>query len=256
MMKKHISVFGLFARSSIYRVLGILLLMVTAEIGVFVWQVKEAVSGYYELLALDLAAMPDLERVVDKSGLFLCFAIALILITVVLCLPGCELGSKTSYTLKRLSISERATFFHQAAYNILVYIFLFATQIVLAFTLCTYYARTVPAAFVGNQTVFLAFYRNEFLHAVLPLSDVMLWIRNAFLILALGACAAEFPFRQRRKQYALSIAGLVIYMFVFFSRTVGDLFNCILTIIVALILIAEMLYTVCRKEREVVSEDG
>ncbi len=253
-MKKHLSVFGLFARCSAYKILGILFVMSLAEIGLFVREVKKAVATYHELLSLDLVSLDDLERVMDQSGLFWCFAVALILITVVLCLPGCAFGSQTGYTLRRLSVEERATFFHQAVYNVLIYTVFFAIQIALAFFLCVYYQNTIPESFVSNQTLFLAFYRNEFLHGLLPLSDLALWSRNAALILALGFCAAEFPYKQRRGKYALSILFLLFYGIAFFRRSIGDLFHCILTVLIALLAIGILSYLVCRGDREAVSE--
>lgn len=36
-MKKYLSVFGLFAQSSIYKILGIILLMILAETGLFAY---------------------------------------------------------------------------------------------------------------------------------------------------------------------------------------------------------------------------
>ena len=256
MMKKHLSVFGLYARGSIYKILGILSVTFLAEALLFIHGVRQTVTTYHELLRADLVSLSDPERVVEQSGLFLCFAIALVLITAVLCLPGCAFGSQTGYTLRRLRIGERATFFHQATYNILVYLFFLATQAVVLFFLGLYYTRTVPEAFVTNQTLFLAFYRNEFLHAVLPLSDWTLWLRNAFTVAALGFCAAEFPYRQRRGGYALAVGGLVLYFVVFFRQEVGDLFHCMLTLAIDLAVIGETLYTVYRRGKEGGYEDA
>ena len=115
-MKKHLSVFGFFARSSFFKVLLILLAMCAVEFTFFHFELKNALEAY-EVVG---ACMPSLERMFMRAATNVYFRVALALITVVICLPGCEFKSNTSYTLRRLSISERATFFHQAAYCYLI----------------------------------------------------------------------------------------------------------------------------------------
>ena len=169
-MKKHLSVFGFFARSSFFKVLLILLAMCAVEFTFFHFGLKDALEAY-EVVG---SGMPSLERMFMRAATNVYFRVALALITVVICLPGCEFKSKTSYTMRRLSISERATFFHQAAYNALVYLMLFGVQLVAVFGLSQYYLSVVPEECISNQSMFLAFYRNDFLHSLLPLEDVCL----------------------------------------------------------------------------------
>ena len=52
----------------------------------------------------------------------------------------------------------------------------------------------------GSQTIFLAFYRSELLHSLIPLEEISRWVRNGVMALGLGACAALEPFLQRRKE--------------------------------------------------------
>ncbi len=42
------------------------------------------------------------------------------------------------------------------------------------------------------QSLFLAFWRNDFLHSLLPLAEVSRWIRNGLMILAMGLVTAFF----------------------------------------------------------------
>ena len=172
----------------------------------------------------------------------LLFGAAFILISVALCLPGTSFSSKTGYTLDRLSISPRAIFFCQAVYNLFVYVILWAIQLGICFGLCVYYVKKAPAELVGNQTVFLAFYRNSLLHALLPLADIWTWIRNAFLLIALSIATAEYPYKQRQKKLGFSAIAMVLFAVLFFKTEIVNSFNTILTVIVAIINIIEMLY--------------
>lgn len=238
-MKKHLSVFGLFARSTIYKVLGVLALMCGIEIVLFAKKYSEAGAPEY---------VARLETYIDISAIDVCFAAAFVLITVILCLPGTEYRTKVSYTLQRLSVSESGVFFHQAGYNSLIYLLLWSVQLVVIYGISLYYDAVVPAAFANNQTTFLAFYRSSFMHTLLPLSDVLLWIRNFFLAAAMGSVSADFSYKQRRKKFGISAAVMVIYILLFFSRGIGDTFHCGVAIVLSCIVIGQMAYTVFHRE--------
>lgn len=246
-MKKHLSVFGLFARSSIFKVLLILLSMSIIEIAAFYFELQDAIESYLSLGSNGLQ-MVSLEKIIDRSAINVYFRIALTLTTVVLCLPGCSFKSNTSYTLRRLSVSERATFASQASYNIFAYTILFAVQISVAFALSRYYVISAPAECVSVQTITLAFFRNEFLHSLLPLDEIGLWIRNILFIITLGLTAAEFSYKQRRKKFSATAIAIVMYIVVFFDRGIGDISHLVVTVIVVSIILIEICYGLFAKE--------
>ena len=250
-MEKHLSVFGLFARSSVYKVLLILIAMCAVQSLCFYMEVQDTVAAY-EAIGADVAS---LEKVFEKAAVNVYFRVALVLVSVVICLPGCEFKSNTSYTLCRLSVSERTIFFYQAAYNMLICCMLIAAQLVTVFGLARYYIATVPAQFISNQTIALAFYRNNFLHSLLPMEDVGLWIRNGLLVLSLGMACAEFPYRQRRHKFSATAIALVSYTIVLFDRSIGQITYAISSGVVALAIIGEVIYTLTRKDEEVVWDD-
>lgn len=250
-MKKHLSVFALFARSSIFKVLGILLLMCAVEIIFFHFEMQEALEAY-EIVG---SGMASLERLFARAATNVYFRVALVLISIVICLPGCEFKANTSYTLRRLSISERATFFNQAAYNVFAYFMLIAVQLIVVFGLSQYYISSVPSECISNQTITLAFYRNDFLHSLLPFEDVGLWIRNGILILSFALAAAEFPYRQRRHKFSATAMALGIYTIVYFDQGIGQLGHVIITSIISLIIIVEIIYSLIRKDEEVTQDE-
>ena len=253
-MKKQVSVFGFYIRSSIYKVLLVVLLMVLAETGVFLLELRGELANYYELsetFAQDNAGVAYLarpEKVLDNSFTSLLFAVAIIIVSIILCLPGCEFGAKTSYTIKRLQVSERACFFWQMLCSLMLYLLVCAVQLAVVFGLSQYYINYVPKELVGNQSVFLMFYRSEFLHSLLPLADIRIWIRNIFLLLGFSFAVAGFSYQQRRKKKAMALYLMLVCSWFFFSQEIAGLSNVMFLSLTSLMVIAKLLFTVLPEE--------
>lgn len=246
-MKKYLSVFNLFARGSLYKVLICFILMVSAEAILFSIKLNETLNLYYSGFQLN-----QLETVIDNSLIELIFTVCFILITWILSVMGTEYGNvQTSYTIRRLQISERKYFLCQATYNSLIYIIFWAVQTFTVFILCTVYIYSAPENMVGNQTLFLAFYRNGLLHSLMPISDIGLWIRNIILAIGMGFTTAEFPYKQRRKKFGATVIAYGLYIIIFFTMELSDTFNLFLTTIVSIIIIGETLYTMLIEDEEV-----
>ena len=251
-MKKHMSVLGLFIRSSLFPTLSILLLMGAVEALFFHLELNQALTAYTAGVG---TGFPTLERMLDRSAVNVWFALAFLLTTVFLCLPGCAFRTQTGYTVARLSVSEAAVTFWQILCNVLMYLLLASAQTVIAYGLCQYYMSAAPAGFTSAQTVFLAFYRNEFLHALLPLADVSLWIRNGLLAAALGVAAASFPLKQRAKKISVMIVSLAAFAIVFFEQGIGNFGQIAINICILLIAICELLGFALGRVREEADED-
>ena len=52
-----------------------------------------------------------------------------------------------------------------------------AAQVLFVLLLCRVYLAKADPACVNAQTVFLAFYRQKFLHSLLPLAETSRWVR-------------------------------------------------------------------------------
>jgi len=230
-VKKHLAVFGLFVRSSLYQILAILLLMVLIESILFCVVLHNALS----------AETISLETIISKSSIAIVFGAAFLLVTTKLCSIGCAFSSKTGYTLSRLQITAKSIFFWQAIVNSIFYFLLWAVQTFTVIFLTNHFAQTVDSELITEQTVFLAFYRSAFLHGVLPLDQISAYIRNIVLVFALGTCAAIFPIRQRKKGIGAEIillAGVSCIMFPHHAEGIaGDVFLIVLSICLSVIAI-------------------
>ncbi len=234
-MKQHFSVLMLAARGTIYKVIGILLLLVVSEAALF----------YRMLIKLRAGEQYGLEQVFSDSRIPLACGICFLLLCAVLSLNGCELfGSKVRYTMQRLSITERTAVFWNCVNNIICFVVFWGVQLAVVFVLCRFY--TAAMANVSGQTIFLAFYRSGFLHSLLPLEELSLYIRNILLILGLGITSACFSFRQRHNQKGVAIIALALITVAAFPRDMGSLENDIMIGILTLGITAGAVYGIRR----------
>lgn len=241
-IRKYTSVFGLCARASLFNIILLSVLTAVAE-GVLFWlRMKNNVLPLFAN-GLNLP-VPQLEKVISESFLPFAFAIGFVVITLTLTELGCEKNTKSLYTFQRLSITERGFFYCQSIYNAMAYFIFWSVQVAALYIICLYYTNSVPSEYIGNQTVFLAFYRSDFLHSVLPMSEISVWIRNIILIIGLAFSAAEYPFKQRRKKFGATVFGLGIYAGIFFCTEFGTGINTFFMIIFSLGCMAEAIYCI------------
>ena len=233
-MKKHLSVIMLMARSSIYKVAALLITMAAVETGLF----------WYTLQQTEAGGSLHLEWAVTESGIGLIFGAAFLLLTYMICRTGSKNGSQPGYTLQRLSISEKTVWIWQSVYNLTCYLLLWAAQILISMVLSRIYLSQTPVTLIGEQTVFLAYYRNDFLHCIMPLDDIWIWIRNGILAAAMAMAAAQYPFRQRRGKAARLVIPMSCGMVAFFSRSLGEIVSDVFGITMALIAIGVAVYNV------------
>ncbi len=210
-MKKYLSVLSLFISGSFGKIFGVILLSALAQLGLF----------YKTLLPYGSIGF---ETAFDYCDAQMIFAIAFLLVAVLLHITGSEFSSKCSYTLKRLRISEKQVFLCQSVYNMLCFmIFLLAEGVVIisAFVLYkSYYSdiEMVKQHFLSEQTLFLACYRNNFIHCVIPLDDVLRLIRNILLTVFLGVGSSGFAYFQRNKKFGFEyVIMLLVTVFSFVS---------------------------------------
>ena len=244
MMKKHLSLVQLFARSTIFPMLALLAAMAAAELALF----RHSLDLHLRYAAAG-DEMDSLEQIIDYSNIAILFGLAFLLLTVILCLPGCRFGSRTDYTFGRLSLDERTVYWWQAGYNAACYVILWAAQLGVTLACCALYLASAPEGAYTGQTVFLASYRSPLLHALLPLGDWVLWLRNLGLLAGLALSTARVPVcrRQGKAPVAVVLMALTIY---FFPRALGNYSYDVIVLWPIVGSIAGVLWAVLRKEED------
>jgi hypothetical protein len=223
-MKQHLSVLGLAARSTLYKYMCLLAIMAATESVLFTMALKKTIAG----------APIGLELLINESHITIVCVTCFLILCVLLSMTGCEMGSRLRYTLQRLSVSEKATTFWWAGYNAVCFLLFWTAQIVIALVLVHLYVRYMEPSYVSEQTIFLAFYRNNFLHSLLPLEETSRYIRNGILILCLGLCSSCFSYRLRHGEKGIAIIVLAVIIAVNFSKAAGNFRNDMLTGFIAL----------------------
>ena len=208
-MKRYLSVFEMIARSSIYKVLLAVIGMAVLEAGLFVLTMLNPPAIYFE-------------RYIDQSLYSYIFRLAYTVVTIILVLPGMNIGSTQSYSLQRLRIKESRIFWLQFIYNFLAYVVLWGVQLLVIFGSIAVFHRYLPeGAFESNQTYFLAFYRNDFMHSILPLEDTGDWWILGLIGLTSAFAAAEFTKLQRVRKVAFELPVLVVAVWLGFPGGLG-----------------------------------
>lgn len=174
------SVWGLAARATLPWVLGLGGLMTVLE------------PILFRLLGWKSEA---LELAVRDAGLSLVFLLAMVNLIAVLCNRS-ALGAGRE-TLRRLRLDGRTQYRIFAAQNAFCAVMLWAWQAVLAAALCLWWGYAHPDV-TGAHTMYLAFYRVSFLHALLPLGDWLLWIRNVIFCAVIGVSTAKAALTQQK----------------------------------------------------------
>ena len=237
-MKKHLSVLMLIARSTIYKVTGVLILMCGLEVLLFTWTAGRLAGG--EIIGLEYAF--------DNSFIFFVFAAAFCVLVIILADLGVNKKAKPKYTLLRLSITEKQIFLWHSLYNFLCFLLLLLLQTLVVMGLCQYYMNSGIDPSASVQTVFLAFYRNAFLHSLLPLDNPFNMAGNVFLALAIGICCARSAVLQRSGKGS-GIMIFTIYMGIrTFIRETGENINKLLLWIVVIVILIEAGIYLFRKE--------
>jgi len=206
-MKRYVSVFEMFTRSSLYKVLLILATMAVAQLVSFYMTMQE----HSDVILSDL---------IDKSCFSWIWKIAYILVTIAIVLPSCNMGSVQDYTLGRLRIKEKRVHLVQSLYNTLCYVLLWMTEVVVLLATSTYYLKTTKLA-VSNQTVFLEFYKSPMMHSILPLEDIPGWILLILFMIGTGFAAERFSRRQRIGKLSWELILMVALMLLLFPRQLG-----------------------------------
>lgn len=214
--RQILSVFGLLARSSFLKVLGILVLMVIGELLLFrydLFRCYDAVTG----------GVKAPEKLVEYALLPMLFLAALALIMVALIWTEVRMSEKAGYTMMRLGLSRKELFAIKTIYNVVCLVLLFVVQIWLAVGMLAWYGEFVPLELPMPQLLFIAFYRNGFLHCLLPMQEIGKWIRNLLMIVALSMTAAgviAFPGEKGIRQSA-SCWSVVILAVAWFLSSPG-----------------------------------
>ena len=206
-MKQYFSIFALSARTTLLKLIGVIVLMGIVEIGLFYFAIKNETYGVL------------LETLMDDSFVQYAFAGGFILyFAILLNIFNGKHTSKAAMTTARLSVKETGVCWTMAIYNMCALVIFLAAQLGIVLILCQMYLHSDLAGDY-QHTVFIAFYRNGMMHGLLPLEDYWTYVENAIFVVGLGICASYSAKKQRRgKQDILAVVVAAIVALAFCNR--------------------------------------
>ena len=234
---RNLSMWALLARSSFYKILAVLLLMVIAEVGLFYIR-RQEVYAMYGISALHVG------MIFQHNKMKLLFLTALGFLFLILFWTENRLDSKSRYTIMRLRITEQQFFGLKTIYNVLCLLLIYVVQICLVFWMVWKCKADVNLGESAPQVYFFAFYSNRFLHCLLPMAEIGKWVRNVLTMLAWGMQAAG---TKGKSHYVLPV--WMFYLTIFgFESDMGVNPLDILCYIVSVIIIGKEI--LCMKYRK------
>lgn len=241
-MNKYVSVFALFVRAALGKVLTALGVLTVAETGMWIVATKFTELSFHATV---------------EQALFLqMFQVLWYVLAVLLMLsPGFK-DSKPGYTLRRLAVSEKAAMYLQAACNAFMLLLACAWQLALALCFAGWHHSLHPHTY-SHQTLLLEFYKSPLLHNLLPQGDYVRWMANGVMVLLFGMCTARTAYLLRRGKRAIGSMVLVLMMPTMLSPDRSGDGGMVLDLIcVCFGLVALALCVIVQRDWEEATDDG
>lgn len=158
----------------------------------------------------------------EGGHLAIAFRAALLILAAVCCLWGSDIrGGRCAYTLGRLQVSEMAAVALWGFCYTLAFLVLMGFQLLLLLGLCWWSIRQCAGAVTG-QWVFLTAHRDTLFHALLPLEDWGLYVRNVAYALSLGMNCSLWAFWSRRGGAGWLLYPVLALTVIFFPASTYD----------------------------------
>lgn len=208
-MNRYLSTVGLYARSSLYKIL--LITLVTALLaGFLVYRYptpQEITKYYYDFDGNPVPYTyntPYLDDVIGFSRAPVVCAVGFTAIVAVMCLTGCGYGVKTDYTVRRLRVREKTACLLWAGYHAALLLFFWAVLALTLYGVMLHSQGKVPEWYgqVGSQTMMMLCYTDTFLHHLMPLQDPAMWGLSISSVLAVSFTTVLFSYRQRHGSFS------------------------------------------------------
>ena len=208
-MNRYLSTVGLYARSSLYKIL--LITLVTALLaGFLVYRYptpQEITKYHYDFDGNPVPYTyntPYLDDVIGLSRAPVVCAVGFTAIVAVMCLTGCGYGVKTDYTVRRLRVREKTACMLWAGYHTAMLLFFWAVLALTLYGVLLHSQGKVPEWYgqVGPQTMMMLCYTDTFLHHLMPLQDPAMWGLSISSVLAVSFTTVLFSYRQRHGSFS------------------------------------------------------
>lgn len=247
-MKKYISVLALDVKNTIFKVLGILILMSAVQLGYFYLYLQKEIEMWHSVeSSWQVPGMvTSFDWMLTDSRMEIFFMITVALICLVL-IWGCSEHGKvrSKFTWHRLQIERRQVFAVWVVYRVFCMALVVAWQILLTIVMDGMYQEMWAQGY-APQSLFLACYRNHFMHGLVPFSDPLWVVRNVCFILFWGmgtAYVGYAGFAEHQQGCGIVITG-ILFTVLLFHMIGSDLWFKILCLAVPILLMVGIIISV------------
>ena len=221
-MRRQLSLGMLFARSSLRRVLGILLVMAAAQLAL----------GWYILRGDNLLPV---ESVLDHGIFRLLSALGLTGTVAAVMLSSGGFGSRAHYAVGRLPVRRWTVWAWSAGYTLAVLVLFWAVETAVCLGVFRIFAGLSPSAPRNPQLLLLATYRSSLFHSLLPLRDTTRLVTTILYFLGLGVLTSLWTVRAFRGKWS-ALPMILALAWWFPAGAVGSVGGALFLAVVALCL--------------------
>lgn len=182
-MKRQMSLGMLFTRKSLWRCVGLLLLMAAAQAALIGLSLRQ-----YE-------GWPPAEPFLDGTWFRLISALGLLGTTAAVMLSMGGFGSHSSYTVSRLPVRRWTVYAWGVGTAVGMFLLFWAVQLAVLLGILRWYIGNLSYTENNPQTLLLYCYRVGILHSLLPLADTTRWITSICYFLGLGVVTGVWSVR-------------------------------------------------------------
>lgn len=207
-MKRYGSVLVLAARGVVWKLLALMAAVGAAQGVLFALYLSSRPEGPidpafdYELYTKQKLFFHP-EYMLQETNFILPAAVGLVLLCLALAFYGCEQGKgRSQYTFSRLRVGQLPVFGLWVGCYALCLLVFWGFQTGMMLGLVRLLMRLGGNA-GDTQTLFLACWRNPYLHSLLPLQDWPRLVYNVLLLIALALSLACFSFLRRHGRRSL-----------------------------------------------------
>ena len=210
-MRKYLSVFGLAARSSLWKALAVtgltailaglmLYFLPRQELQPYTdqWGETEVIVGSYTF-----------SEAVKNSCAAIALAVGFVILCAVLAGVGWGKGAKTGYTARRLRVQKNTVCLLWTAYYFMVLLLYWAVSAGVMLLALALRVKNATGGELDSLSMVLACYNAPLLHHLLPVGDAFAWCGNILGLLACAVGCADVAQKKWRGQtggIALAIA--------------------------------------------------
>ncbi len=224
-MNKYLSLFSLISKNTFLKTIAVILLVSILQMGIFTFFIQneryetEANSNdtYYAQDSLSF------DSALKRSYTAILGGVAFSLVCAVLFIENLKLRKSTDKnTLKKFSLPPRSGTMLWIIHNIFIFFILWAAQILTMIALYLIYRNVFSITIPDNQILFISFYHVEYLHGLLPLEEISIYIRNVFMILAMAMGLANVSYKINIGKRPIGIFIVAVLIILNFQVIVGD----------------------------------